>query len=137
MAVEIKMIRVGLTMKMGTLTKWLKKEGDTCAKGEAIAEMETEKLVHDIPAPADGVLIKIIAEEGVEVPVGHLLGYIGEAGEQAPETPAAQLQTTAVASGQAETAAPPSPQRGGADKSIRISPSARKLAEEKTWTILS
>jgi len=125
MAVAINMIRVGLTMKVGVVSKWIKQVGDTCVKGETVAEMETEKLTYDIAAPATGVLLKIVTPENVEVPVGHLLGYIGEAGEAVPEDSEVPEQPEE----EADLEAPAAPSKP--EKNIRISPLARKLAEEK------
>ena len=82
MAFEIKMPQLGLTMEEGTVAQWLKQEGDTVAKGDVLLEITTDKLTSEIESEADGVLLKIVAKEGEDVPVKGLLGYIGEAGEQ-------------------------------------------------------
>lgn len=82
MAFEIKMPQLGLTMEEGTVAKWLKQEGDSVKKGDVLLEITTDKLTSEIESEADGVLLKIVAEEGEDVPVKGLLGYIGEAGEQ-------------------------------------------------------
>lgn len=76
MSVEIFMPRLGLTMKEGTITKWLKKEGETVTKGEMVAELTTEKIVNSIEAPEDGVLEKIICQEGETIDSGMVIGYI-------------------------------------------------------------
>ena len=81
MAFEIKMPQLGLTMEEGTVAQWLKQEGDTVAKGDVLLEITTDKLTSEIESEADGVLLKIVAKEGEDVPVKGLLGYIGEAGE--------------------------------------------------------
>ena len=82
MAFEIKMPQLGLTMEEGTVAQWLKQEGDTVAKGDVLLEITTDKLTSEIESEADGVLLKIVAKEGEDVPVKGLLGYIGEPGEQ-------------------------------------------------------
>lgn len=82
MAFEIKMPQLGLTMEEGTVAKWLKQEGDSVKKGDVLLEITTDKLTSEIESEADGVLLKIVAEEGEDIPVKGLLGYIGEAGEQ-------------------------------------------------------
>lgn len=82
MAFEIKMPQLGLTMEEGTVAKWLKQEGDSVKKGDVLLEITTDKLTSEIESEADGVLLKIVAEEGEDVPVKGLLGYIGEAGNR-------------------------------------------------------
>lgn len=81
MSVELKMPKMGLTMTTGTVTRWLKKEGDSVSKGDAVIEITTEKITNTVEAPEDGVLIKIFAPEGSEHPIGAVLGIIGGAGE--------------------------------------------------------
>lgn len=99
MAFEIKMPQLGLTMEEGTVAKWLKQEGDSVKKGDVLLEITTDKLTSEIESEADGVLLKIVAEEGKDVPVKGLLGYIGEAGEQI-------AQASAPAAAPAPTSAP-------------------------------
>ena len=69
MAFEIKMPQLGLTMEEGTVAKWLKQEGDSVKKGDVLLEITTDKLTSEIESEADGVLLKIVAEEGEDVPV--------------------------------------------------------------------
>jgi len=92
MAVEVKMPQLGLTMEEGTVSKWLKQEGDAVKVGDVLLEITTDKLTSEVTAEAEGVLLKIVAKEGDDVPVKGLLAYIGAAGEQvggaAPAAPA-------------------------------------------------
>lgn len=76
MSIEIYMPRLGATMKDGTLTRWLKTEGDSVQKGESIAEITSEKLTNEIEAPETGFLDKIIIQEGETVPVATVLAVI-------------------------------------------------------------
>ena len=76
MAVELTMPQLGLTMTEGTVSKWLKKAGDKLKQGDEVVEVETDKINNIIEAPEDGVLIKIIAEEGAILPVKGILGYM-------------------------------------------------------------
>ena len=128
MAFEILMPQLGLTMEEGTVTQWLKQEGDPVKAGEAVLEITTDKLTNEVTSEHDGVLLKIVAQEGEDIPVKGLLGYIGQAGEQvgdtaAPAPAAAPAQASAApATPAAALAAAPSGVR------IRISPYARKLA---------
>lgn len=81
MAFEVVMPQLGLTMEEGTVSKWLKKEGEAVKTGDSILEITTDKLTNEVVSEHDGVLLKIIAQEGTDVPVKGLLGYIGKAGE--------------------------------------------------------
>jgi len=73
------------TMTVGTLVKWLKKEGDEVANGDMIAEVETDKATMEVECFDDGVLLKQYCGEGEEVAVGGPIAAIGEKGEDAPE----------------------------------------------------
>jgi pyruvate dehydrogenase E2 component (dihydrolipoamide acetyltransferase) len=73
---EILMPRLSDTMIEGTVVRWLKQPGDRVNKGEALVEVETEKVTMEIEAEAEGVLEKVLIEEGV-VPVGAVLGVVG------------------------------------------------------------
>ena len=116
MAYEVLMPQLGLTMEEGTVSSWVKHEGDAVKAGDVLLEITTDKLTNEVTSEHDGVLLKIVAQEGEDIPVKGLLGYVGEAGEvvgdAAPAAPAA--------------AAPPV-----ADgKRVRISPLARKTAQK-------
>ncbi len=129
MAYEILMPQLGLTMEEGTVSSWLKHEGDAVKAGEAILEITTDKLTNEVTSEHDGVLLKIVAQEGEDIPVKGLLGYIGEAGEQvggAAAPAAAPVEAVAPAAASASVIAPAAVSAGGAR--IRISPFARKLA---------
>src|ERR1700757_2295273 len=67
-------------MESGTIVKWLKSEGDSVEKGDALYELDTEKVTQEVEAEASGVLLKIAVSEG-EVEVGHTVAVIGEQGE--------------------------------------------------------
>ena len=129
MAYEILMPQLGLTMEEGTVSSWLKHEGDAVKAGEAILEITTDKLTNEVTSEHDGVLLKIVAQEGEDIPVKGLLGYIGEAGEQvggAAAPAAVPVEAVAPAAASASVIAPAAVSAGGAR--IRISPFARKLA---------
>jgi len=68
------------------VVQWLKREGDVLQRGDAVVELETEKVNYELNSPVAGVLVKIVVRELAEVPVGGLLAYIGEAGDVAPAT---------------------------------------------------
>lgn len=129
MAFEIKMPQLGLTMEEGTVAQWLKQEGDTVAKGDVLLEITTDKLTSEIESEADGVLLKIVAKEGEDVPVKGLLGYIGEAGETVGDAAPAAAPAAAAAPAEVPVAASaPAPAAKADGSRIRISPLARKTA---------
>ena len=72
MAVEVKMPQLGLTMEEGTVSKWVKQEGDAVKVGDVLLEITTDKLTSEVTAEAEGTLIKIVAQEGEDVPVKGL-----------------------------------------------------------------
>ncbi|MDL2259000.1 2-oxo acid dehydrogenase subunit E2 [Eubacteriales bacterium OttesenSCG-928-K08] len=92
MAVEIIMPKLGLTMTEGLVAKWHKKEGDPVSRGDMLFEVETDKLTNEVEADCDGILLKIIAEEGASVPCTQVVAYVGAAGEALPEQTAKQAQ---------------------------------------------
>ena len=77
MASQIVMPKMSETMEEGVVVKWLKREGDRVASGDALAEIETDKAVLELEATTAGVLHKILAQEDSKVPVGQLLAVIG------------------------------------------------------------
>lgn len=145
MATLIDMPKLSDTMTVGTLVKWLKKEGDAVANGDMIAEVETDKATMEVECFEDGVLLKQYCGAGDEVPVGGAIAAIGEAGEAAPEVAPAEAATEAPAP-KAEAVpepvpvapapavatpapVPPAPAAPGAK--IKASPLAKKIAADK------
>ena len=84
MATTIEMPRMDMEMQEGTVARWLKTEGDSVAKGEVIAEIETDKAIVEVEAPTGGVLRQIAVEEGTTTPVGSVLGIITAPDEEMP-----------------------------------------------------
>lgn len=105
MAVEVKMPQLGLTMEEGTVAKWLKQEGDAVKTGDILLEITTDKLTSEVASEADGILLKIVAQEGEDVPVKGILAYIGNAGEQVgnPSAPAAVPESVPTPKGAGKT----------------------------------
>ena len=89
MAVSVQMPALGESVTEGTVTRWLKQEGDTVEVDEPLLEVSTDKVDTEIPSPAAGVLTKIVAHEDDTVEIGGVLATIGEAGETAAPAPAA------------------------------------------------
>jgi len=158
MATKVTMEALSPTMEEGRLVKWLKNEGDTIAKGDLLAEVETDKAVMELTARGDGVLRARLAAEGDTRPVGDLLAIIAAADEnidallkKAPATAAATASPAAPAAPAAPPAsatrvapaapaalqapAPaPAPQAhtaGNGGGRARSSPLARRLATER------
>ncbi|WP_094607129.1 Dihydrolipoyllysine-residue acetyltransferase component of pyruvate dehydrogenase complex [Sporomusa silvacetica DSM 10669] len=133
MATQINMPKLGLSMKEGTVGKWLKKEGDTIKKGEALLEVMTDKIANKIDAPADGLLLKIVADKKAKLPVGGLLGIMGDAGEDISGLLAAAANSAKAAPAAKAAASQPGMQKtvnAANGAKVKISPSARALAQE-------
>ena len=81
MAISVQMPALGESVTEGTVTRWLKQEGDTVEQDEPLLEVSTDKVDTEIPSPAAGVLQKIVAQEDDTVEVGGELAVIGEEGE--------------------------------------------------------
>ena len=120
------MPRLSLTMKTGSVIQWLKKEGETVKKGEPVVEVLSEKVTCDVEAPAEGILRKILAEEGMEIPVGQAIAIIGKLEEEIPEESPSHLpESEQVVKAQVVDAV------RHPKEIIRASPAARRLAKEE------
>jgi len=134
-AVEVVMPKFGLTMTEGTIQQWFKSEGDTIKAGEALFEVETEKVLYEVEAPADGTVAKLLYAVEAVVGVGLPVAVIAEAGEEVAEVAARYADAAA-----APVAAPPEPAPGAASAAppaaeekrgrVPVTPAARKLAKE-------
>jgi pyruvate dehydrogenase E2 component (dihydrolipoamide acetyltransferase) len=104
MGTEIKMPQLGETVVEGTITKWLKQEGDTVETDELLVEISTDKVDSEVPSSAAGTLQKILVQEGETVKVGTALAVIGEEGEgaAAEEQPKAEAEEQPQAEEQPE-----------------------------------
>src|ERR1041384_5951095 len=130
MAVSVVMPALELAQETGKVLVWIKKEGDNVVKGEPLLEIETDKVSFELEAQADGILAGIRSREGDVVPVGQIIAWLVAPGEQPP------TESDTTARGMAEQARPvPSPPaaspRQASAGSPRISPKARRIAEEK------
>ena len=105
MSTQVIMPQLGESVVEGTVSKWLKAEGQTVAEFEPLLEINTDKVDTEIPSPASGVLLKVLVAEGQTVQAGTLLGMIGAAGEAVPATmPAAPAHAPRAAPAQAPAA---------------------------------
>ena len=132
MLTKVVMPQGGQDIETGMVVVWHKKEGDPVRKGEVICEVETEKAEFEVEAPADGYLRKILVQQGHEARVLSAIGLIG-ALDDAVATEAAALQALTTAPRAAATV-PAAPENwvggNGMSERIRISPKARKAAQE-------
>lgn len=83
MAEDVILPKWGLTMEEGTVTAWLKKEGDAVAEGEILAEVETDKVNSELTAPIAGIVAKILVPQGETVAVGTTLVILAASAEEA------------------------------------------------------
>jgi pyruvate dehydrogenase E2 component (dihydrolipoamide acetyltransferase) len=128
---EFRMPSLGADMDAGTLVQWLVKPGDAVRRGQVVAVVETQKGAIDVEIWEDGTIDQLVVETGRKVPVGEVLARLHAAGEPAAitlEKPAVAAQTVAAAPGKARVEAVSTAVTGLARG--RISPAARKLAEE-------
>ena len=153
---EVIMPKMGDAMEEGTLLKWLKSEGDDVSEGDALAEIETDKVTMELEAEDSGTLAQLIASEGDDVPIGEAIAFIAGEGEEVPErggesgagaeaeaeeggdrgggTQATATETeeeteTEDGGGEAQAAAPSGNGAGG-NGQFRASPIVRRLARE-------
>ncbi len=150
MATEIIMPVLGMTMESGIIVEWMKKEGEAVSEGEVLFNVETDKSVMEVEARASGTLLKILHGPGDEVPIQQVIGYVGEQGEaiadsgdgnggttggavtsatDTVETPGDEVQPAASSdqNGQGASAVTES---DGQPARVKISPKARKLAQD-------
>ena len=130
MPTNVIMPQLGESVVEGTVTRWLKRAGDTVTEFEALLEINTDKVDTEIPAPAGGTLLCVYVPEGETVRAGTLLAVIGAPGEAVPEVPAAR-----PASAAAVTPAPAGEAAAGAEHARRgelgfISPVVARIAAE-------
>ncbi len=128
MAYEVLMPQLGLTMEEGTVSQWVKHEGDPVKTGDVLLEITTDKLTNEVTSEHDGVLLRIVAQEGEDVPVKGLLCYVGQAGESVGDAPAAAPAAAAPVAAPVAPAAAPAAVPVAAGARLRVSPLARKTA---------
>ncbi len=161
MPTNVIMPQMGESIAEGTLTRWMKKIGDSVKRDEPLFEISTDKVDAEIPSPSAGVLLEILVQEGTTVPINTVVAKIGEAGEATATAPAAEaapapapvaavpapvaapapapaaLVVTPPPAPAAPPATPPftvPPQEGESKEDLqkrRSSPVVRNIAEEK------
>ncbi|HEX9118847.1 MAG TPA: dihydrolipoamide acetyltransferase family protein [Anaerolineae bacterium] len=136
MATKVVVPRLGEGVDEVTVTKWLKKEGETVSELEPLLEVNTDKVDTEVPSPASGTVLKIVAQEGLPARVGAVLAFIGKPGESlegasaaaAPGGDGAPARQPAMQ--QPAMAAPGRPASGNGGQSSFISPVVAKIAAE-------
>jgi pyruvate dehydrogenase E2 component (dihydrolipoamide acetyltransferase) len=140
MAIPVIMPKQGQSVETCIITQWLKKTGDKVSAGDILFSYETDKAAFDLEAPSDGILLEVFYGEGAEVPVLMNVAVIGQPGEST----ASFKQDSGQFSLKDEPATKPVPEQAAkqnieepalsipeTDSKIRISPRARRLAENK------
>jgi pyruvate dehydrogenase E2 component (dihydrolipoamide acetyltransferase) len=139
-AVDVVMPQMGVSVSEGTITRWLKQEGEQVEADEPLLEISTDKVDTEVPSPASGTLTQILVQEGETVDVGTKLGQIGgsaaaeapaeEAGpEPAPAEPAtAEAAAEAEAASPAESPAPTAPEPSAAPPAAQPAPTGNGKA---------
>lgn len=135
MATKVIMPALGMAQETGKLIAWLKHEGDAVTKGEPIMEIETDKAVVEYEAAASGILGGIRAGHGQDVPVGEMIAWILEPGEDVPDVEPVQPAGEEIV--EVQPARPPAPMIGTDYRTpqisqgyVEISPVARNIARE-------
>jgi pyruvate dehydrogenase E2 component (dihydrolipoamide acetyltransferase) len=137
-AIDVIMPQMGADMTEGTVVRWLKQPGDEVKRGEALAEIETDKATVELEAFDSGILKKVVVPEGDTVPVGQVIAILGSPDEQVdveperlPRHEAAERHITDRPLAAPAAAAPPAATPGHDDPGRkRISPVARRIAED-------
>jgi pyruvate dehydrogenase E2 component (dihydrolipoamide acetyltransferase) len=127
---EVLMPQMGESITEGTLTKWLKKVGDTVARDEPIFEISTDKVDAEIPSPSAGVLSEIRVQEGQTVTVGTVVAVIGGGALGSAPTPQPVASSPAPSKSKPVTPAATLPTSASAGEAPRSSPLVRKIAAE-------
>ena len=122
MAKEIIMPKFEMAQETGTVAQWLKNEGDLVEKGEAILEVETDKVTMEVESPAAGILAGISAEPDAVIPIGQIIAYILKPGEALPQSDALQPASTTPVDASTTQATPQ-------QSAMRATPLAQRVAE--------
>jgi pyruvate dehydrogenase E2 component (dihydrolipoamide acetyltransferase) len=141
-AIDVVMPQMGVSVSEGTITRWLKQEGEQVEADEPLLEISTDKVDTEVPSPGSGVLTQILVQEGATVDVGTKLAVIGGDGASAPADASPPEPATAEAAAEAEApssaespapTAPPTPepaQTAQSNGKTFVSPVVAKIASE-------
>ncbi len=129
MQVEVKVPQLSESVSEATLVSWRKKPGEAVKRDENLVDIETDKVVLETPAPSDGVLVKIVKNDGESVTSGDVLAVIDTEAKATASAAAPAAEKQAVAPAKAGASAPAAAASGASSKAA--SPSAAKIAAEK------
>ena len=136
----IKVPPLGESIVEATVSRWLKKEGESVAAGDTLVELDTDKITVEVPALATGVLSRQAVKEGAVVNVGDVLGDLAEgasAGVSAPAQPAAANSSQGAAAPAANAPAQPAAQTAPSSGAVKVSPAAQRVAAEQNVDLSS
>src|SRR5947209_768072 len=139
MATDVILPALGMSQETGKIVQWLKAEGEQVAKGEPLAEIETDKATVEIEAPADGVLAHVSATAGDDVPVGQVIASILAPGEVSQGDVAATPPPAVEAAHQPAVAASPLASRIAAEHNLdlsRVKSAGRRIQKADVLTYL-
>jgi len=125
------MPELGESVHEGTVSRWLKKEGDSVKEDEPIVEIMTDKVNTELPSPATGILSKILIQEGDLVQVFAAMGIIDEGGVAAAPKPAAPAPEAAKVEAPAPIAAPSAPVAASSDEKKWFTPVVKAMAKDR------
>jgi pyruvate dehydrogenase E2 component (dihydrolipoamide acetyltransferase) len=134
MATQVILPALGIAQETGIIVRWLKEEGEGVAKGEPLAEIETDKATVEIEAPASGILANVTGRVGVEIPVGQVIASIKAPGELSQEDTPAQGGSTQR---DIPTDGHMTPQAGEHLTGVTASPLAARIAAEHDLELAS
>ncbi len=123
MAVAITMPRLSDSMEEGTVAKWRIEVGAPVARGQVLVEIDTDKATMEYEAEASGTLLATLVTDGGQAPIGAVIGWLGEPGEEPPSSPEQRVQDS-----EDRVLSIPAPRRE--DSRVKASPVARRLARE-------
>ena len=131
MITKLKIPKISANVEEETITAWYKKEGARVKKGEPIAELTTDKASFDLESPRAGILRKVLAMEKSILPVGFIMGLIGDAEDSLPDVSPTNKKILERHRGapRGEKSAV-LPKKRAVRKSIRATPAARRLARQ-------
>jgi 2-oxoglutarate dehydrogenase E2 component (dihydrolipoamide succinyltransferase) len=142
---EVTLPQLGETVTEGTITRWFKKVGDTVAADEPLFEVSTDKVDTEVPSPVAGVLTEIRVPEGETVPVGAVIGVVGDAGAVVAAPPAAAPASVVEAAPAPVVAAPvaapvvaapvPAAAPAAGNDNRLLSPVVRRLVNEHNLSV--
>ncbi|GED71925.1 dihydrolipoamide acetyltransferase component of pyruvate dehydrogenase complex [Brevibacillus reuszeri] len=133
MATAVFMPKLSMTMETGTVIQWFKQEGDQVREGDVLLEVLTDKINIEVESYTTGTLLKIYYGADQVVPVNQVIGYVGEANENVPDTPPPLESSASQEEEEAPDAQPSKEETQGSealDQKIRATPVARRMARE-------